>query len=339
MLIKTSKEIKSNEITAESAYLNRRQLLSAMFKLGLVGSAISTGQAQAGLLDRLFGDDKDKNKAILNSLDYQSNPKFNTDETLTNESVATTYNNFYEFSLDKEEPALIAQSFKTDPWTLEVTGATEKPGKFNLEEILSRFPLEERIYRMRCVEGWSMVIPWLGFPLANLLQFLKPTSKAKYVEFVTLKDTKQFPGQHKGAFGLSSLNWPYVEGLRIDEAMNPLTLMVTGMYGKELPPQNGAPLRLVVPWKYEFKGIKCIVKINFTDKMPQSSWQTAAPHEYGFYANVNPDVAHPRWTQARERRLTSSSLSGIKHMQSLPFNGYAEQVAGLYKGMDLNRNF
>jgi len=339
MLIKFQEEIKSSEITSESAYLSRRHLLSRMLKLGIVGSTFMTSYTQAGLLDRLFGDDEKSKKAFLRPLDYQQNINFSTSEPMTDELVATSYNNFYEFSLEKEEPVKLAQSFKTEPWTLEVGGETAAPGRYNLEDIMSRFPLEERIYRMRCVEGWSMVIPWLGFPLADLLKYFKPTSKAKYVEFITLDDPKQFPGQHKGAFGFSSLDWPYVEGLRIDEAMNPLTLMVAGMYGKQLPPQNGAPLRLVVPWKYGFKGIKSIVKINFTNKMPLNSWQAAAPREYGFYANVNPDVSHPRWSQARERRLTSSSLSGIKHMQTLPFNGYGEQVAALYKGMDLKRYF
>ncbi len=339
MLIKHSRSINSSEITAQTTYINRRQLIREMLKLGLVGSTLMTGHSQAGLLDRLFTDDKDNKKAKLNSLTYQQNTSFSTQEPVTTEVVATAYNNFYEFSLDKEEPALLAQAFKSDPWTLEIAGETEKPGQYHFEDILSRFQFEERIYRMRCVEGWSMVIPWIGFPLADMLKFFKPTSKAKYVEFVTLEDAKQFPGQSKGTFGLSSLNWPYVEGLRIDEAMNPLTLMVTGMYGKELPPQNGAPLRLVVPWKYGFKGIKSIVKITFSEKMPINSWQQAASQEYGFYANVNPGVPHPRWSQARERRLTSSSLSGIKHMPTLPFNGYADQVASLYTGMDLNRYF
>jgi len=304
-----------------------------------VGATALSTHSQAGLLDRIFGDDKNKKNTILKPLKYQSNTLYSSTETATDESVATAYNNFYEFSLDKEEPALLAQSFKTDPWTFEVAGETSAAGVYDLEDILKRFPLQERIYRMRCVEGWSMVIPWLGFPLADLLNYLKPTSKAKYVEFITLDDPKQFPGQHKGAFGFSSLDWPYVEGLRMDEAMNPLTLMVVGMYGKQLPPQNGAPLRLVVPWKYGFKGIKSIVKINFSEKMPLNSWQSAAPNEYGFYANVNPMVDHPRWSQAKERRLTSGSLSGIKHTLTLPFNGYGEQVADLYKGMDLRRLF
>ncbi|MCP4412142.1 MAG: protein-methionine-sulfoxide reductase catalytic subunit MsrP [Gammaproteobacteria bacterium] len=339
MLIKKPETIKSSEITTESAYLSRRQMVSSMLKLGLVGATTFSANAQAGLLDRLFGDDKSEKNAILKPLQYQSNTGFDTSELATDESVATAYNNFYEFSLDKEKPALLAQSFKTEPWTVEVSGETTASGLYDLEDIIKRFPLQERIYRMRCVEGWSMVIPWLGFPLSDLLKYLQPTSKAMYVEFITLDDSKQFPGQHKGAFGLSSLDWPYVEGLRMDEAMNPLTLMVVGMYGKQLPPQNGAPLRLVIPWKYGFKGIKSIVKINFTENMPLNSWQSAVPNEYGFYANVNPMVDHPRWSQARERRLISGSLSGIKHMKTLPFNGYGEQVADLYKGMDLRRSF
>ncbi|MCP4272928.1 MAG: protein-methionine-sulfoxide reductase catalytic subunit MsrP [Gammaproteobacteria bacterium] len=337
--MKKSETIKSSEITTESAYLSRRQMVSSMLKLGLVGATALSTNTQAGLLDRLFGDDKSEKNAILKPLQYQSNTGFDTSEVATDESVASAYNNFYEFSLDKEEPALLAQSFKTEPWTVEVSGESTTAGFYDLEAIIKRFPLQERIYRMRCVEGWSMVIPWLGFPLSDLLKYFQPTSKAKYVEFITLDDSKQFPGQHKGAFGFSSLDWPYVEGLRMDEAMNPLTLMVVGMYGKQLPPQNGAPLRLVIPWKYGFKGIKSIVKINFSEKMPLNSWQSAAPNEYGFYANVNPMVDHPRWSQAKERRLTSGSLSGIKHMKTLPFNGYGEQVAELYKGMDLRRFF
>ena len=338
MLIKNTSDIKSSEISSESAYLNRRQLISRMLQLGLVGPSLIASQSHAGLLDRLFGD-KEKKGRNLKALKFSENKAFNTGETQTLESVATAYNNFYEFSTDKEEPARIAQSFNSDPWTIEIEGEADITGKFNLEDILAKHPLEERIYRMRCVERWSMVIPWLGFPLGDLLKSFKPNSKAKFVEFTTLKDPKQFPGQRKNGYGFSSLDWPYVEGLRIDEAMNPLTLMVTGVYGKELPPQNGAPLRLIVPWKYGFKGIKSIVKIKFTETTPWNTWQVAAPSEYGFYANVNPAVAHPRWSQAFERRLTSGSLSGVQKLETLPFNGYGEQVASLYKGMDLSTQF
>ena len=338
MLIKKHTDIKSSEIISESAYLNRRQLIKKMLKLGLVGGAAMQSQTQAGLFDRIFGDDKKKQR-ILKPLKFTKANKYLTNEQQTVEGVATAYNNFYEFSFDKEEPAEISQSFKTDPWSLEVSGEADVTGKFNLEDILSRHPLEERIYRMRCVERWSMVIPWLGFSLSDLLKSFKPNSNAKYVEFTTLEDPEQFPAQKDSDFGLSSLDWPYIEGLRIDEAMHPLAFMVTGMYGKELPPQNGAPLRLIVPWKYGFKGIKSIVKINFTDTVPWNTWQVTAPREYGFYANVNPAVAHPRWSQAFERRLTSGALSGIKRIETKPFNGYADQVASLYTGMDLSKQF
>jgi len=335
MLIKKPSDIKTSEILSESSYMSRRQLIKYLTTAGMIGAVGSMPGAKADILDRLFGDDL-KLKALAN-LDFQQNAQFDTDELQTSESVATSYNNFYEFSLDKEEPRLIAQDFKTDPWTVKVSGKVKKAGSINLEDWFSRFPLEERIYRMRCVEAWSMVIPWLGFPLAELIKHLEPTSDAKYVVFETLQDRAQFPGQRRGSF--TSLDWPYREGLRLDEAMNPLTLMAVGMYGKELPPQNGAPLRLVVPWKYGFKGIKSIVRIHFTSRQPNNSWRAAAPREYGFYANVNPDVSHPRWSQAHERRLTTGSLSGIERIETLPFNGYAEQVAHLYSGMDLSKHY
>ncbi len=334
MLINKPSDIKPSEITSESAYISRRSLVKSMAAAGLIGVGLKTN---AGILSRLFGSkEKFKLKPLAN-LPFQKNTKFDTDETLTTEELATSYNNFYEFSLDKEEPKYLSQSFETKPWSIAVTGKAKNTGSFNLEDWLSRFSLEERIYRMRCVEGWSMVIPWLGFPLASLIAFLEPDSDAKYVMFETLEDAEQFPGQRRGTFGFSSLDWPYVEGLRLDEAMNPLTLMAVGMYGKEIPPQNGAPLRLVVPWKYGFKGIKSIVRIHFTDKQPKNSWQVSIPREYGFYANVNPQVPHPRWSQAIERRLTTGSLSGITRIQTQMFNGYAEQVADLYKGMDLSK--
>lgn len=335
MLIKSAKDIKGSEITDESAYLNRRQLLAHLVKAGVVATGLMAGSSQADLLDRLFGDKDEDSK--LKSLSFKKNTQFDTTESLTDEQLATSYNNFYEFSLDKEEPKELAKNFKTKPWTLEVAGEAELTGKFNLEDILSNNTIEERIYRMRCVEAWSMVIPWLGMPMGELLKKFKPTSKAKFVKFTTLEDPKQFPGQRRGGFSFSSLDWPYVEGLRIDEAMHPLTLMVVGMYGKELPGQNGAPLRLIVPWKYGFKGIKSIVKITFTEKPFMNSWHKAAPNEYGFFANVNPDVSHPRWSQAKERRLTTSSLTGIQRIETLPFNGYAKEVASLYSGMDLRR--
>ncbi len=331
-------DIPASEITTESAYLNRRQLLKQMLALGLVGSSgIAQAAETRSIFEKLFGEEEVKTTRQLKPLEFTKNLKYNTSETLTEEKLATSYNNFYEFSYDKEEPSYIAGSLNVDPWQFQVSGHAEKTGTFNLEDILANNPLEERIYRMRCVEAWSMVIPWIGFPLANFIKQFQPTSKAKFVEFKTLYDPKQLPGQQASAFG--SLDWPYTEGLTIEEAMNPLTLMVVGMYGKQIPNQNGAPIRLIVPWKYGFKGIKSIVSMRFSETRPKGSWEISAPREYGFYANVNPDVAHPRWSQALERRLTNSSLSGIKRIATQPFNGYAEHVAHLYKGLDLTRNY
>jgi sulfoxide reductase catalytic subunit YedY len=250
-------------------------------------------------------------------------------DALTPEEAVTNYNNYYEFTVDKEGVAPMAQNFKTEPWTLEVGGLVNKPKTYGVEELLSRFTQEEHIYRLRCVEAWSMVIPWIGFSLAALLKEVEPTSKAKYVRFQTLYDPEQLPGQKVDWY-----TWPYVEGLRLDEAMNELAVFSTGLYGKLLQPQNGAPLRLVVPWKYGFKSIKAIVRLDLVEEMPQSLWMTAAPNEYGFYANVNPAVDHPRWSQATERRIGEFS-----RRETLPFNGYGEQVAHLYDGMDLAKFF
>ena len=333
-------DIASSDITDEQAYLNRRSLIKRMAALGVTGTALATNGVQASsILEKLFGKDEDqaKNSRVLKPLKYIENPDYRLSEQMTTEQLATTYNNFYEFSYDKEEPAYISDTLKVSPWSFEVAGEAEVTGKFNLEDILAKQQLEERVYRMRCVEAWSMVIPWIGFPLAKLIEQFKPSSDAKYVEFTTLLDPKQFPNQ--GSMGFGSLDWPYVEGLTIEEAMNPLTLMAVGMYGKEIPSQNGAPIRLVVPWKYGFKGIKSIVKMTFTKKRPEGSWEKAAPREYGFYANVNPEVPHPRWSQAIERRLTDSSLSNMRRINTLPFNGYGEQVAHLYKDIDLKRNY
>lgn len=257
-------------------------------------------------------------------------------EAITPFEDATRYNNFYEFGLGKEDPYQKAHTLKTRPWSVTIEGEVEKPGIYTLEDVLKPHAPEERIYRLRCVEAWSMVIPWLGFPLADLLRRVKPTSKAKFVYFETLHDPKQMPAQSSI---FSTLDWPYREGLRIDEAMHPLTLLATGMYGKPLPNQNGAPLRLVVPWKYGFKSIKSIVKIRLQEAQPKTSWEMADPKEYGFYANVNPEVDHPRWSQSMERRLPSASLFKPSLIKTLPFNGYAEQVAHLYRGMDLRRYF
>ena len=252
-----------------------------------------------------------------------------TTEEATRYGDVTTYNNFYEFGTGKDDPAERAGSLKTRPWTVMVDGECAKPKRWDVDELLRLAPVEERIYRMRCVEGWSMVIPWNGFPLAELIRRAEPTSRAKYVEFTTLMDDRQMPGQRSRV-----LEWPYVEGLRMDEAMHPLTLLGLGLYGELLPNQNGAPVRVVVPWKYGFKSAKSLVRIRFTEQEPRTSWNKAAPREYGFYSNVNPAVDHPRWSQARERRIGE-----FGKRPTLPFNGYADQVASLYAGMDLKRYF
>ncbi len=258
---------------------------------------------------------------------------FATVEKPTSYKDVTTYNNFYEFGLDKDDPAKYAGTLKTRPWTVAVEGLVAKPRSFDIDELLKMAPLEERVYRMRCVEGWSMVIPWVGFPLSELIRRVEPTGSAKFIEFFTLADNKQMPGLNSPV-----LAWPYVEGLRLDEANHPLTLLTLGLYGEVLPNQNGAPVRIVVPWKYGFKSGKSIVRIRFVEKQPVTSWNRAAPHEYGFYSNVNPDVDHPRWSQATERRIGEDGFLQRKR-KTLPFNGYAEQVASLYAGMDLKKSF
>jgi methionine sulfoxide reductase catalytic subunit len=255
--------------------------------------------------------------------------QYDTDEPQTSYQSITTYNNYYEFGLDKDEPAENAHTLRTRPWSISVEGEVAHPQVIDIDTLLSWFPLQRRVYRMRCVEAWSMVIPWLGFPLADLIDRLEPTANARFVEMTTLLDKDQMPGQRQAV-----LKWPYVEALRLDEAMHPLTLMAVGLYDKMLPNQNGAPLRLVVPWKYGFKGVKSIVKIRFTDTQPRTTWALASPQEYGFYANVNPAVDHPRWSQATERRI-----GDLTRRKTLPFNGYADEVAGLYDGMDLRKNF
>ena len=307
----------SSEITSESIYLDRRRFLTAA---GLIGA----GLVGAGSL-----------KALPPSAD-QAQPKslgkpygLQPGDTPTSWEDVTGYNNFYEFGTGKEDPKENAQGFRTKPWTVRVDGLVEKPGNYALEDFLKPSVVEDRIYRMRCVEAWSMVIPWRGIMLADVLKRAKPTSKAAFVEFTTLMDPAQMPGQRYPV-----LEWPYIEGLRLDEAMHPLTLLATGVYGRDLPPQNGAPLRLVVPWKYGFKGIKSIVRIRLVERMPRSSWMEAIPSEYGFYANVNPAVDHPRWSQATERRI-----GNFRRIPTLPFNGYADQVASLYAGMDLRKNY
>jgi sulfoxide reductase catalytic subunit YedY len=260
------------------------------------------------------------------------NAAFSLTETQTKFDEATTYNNFYEFGVNKDDPAKLAGSLKTRPWTVKVEGLVGKPKTYDIEELL-KFPLEERVYSLRCVEAWSMVIPWIGFPLSALLKQVEPTGAAKYVEFVTLNDPQQFPGQKPGFFG-GSLDWPYVEGLRLDEAMHPLTLMTVGMYGQVLPNQNGAPFRVVVPWKYGFKSGKSIVRVRLTADQPKTSWEKAASQEYGFYSNVNPEVSHPRWSQASERRIGE-----FRRRKTLMFNGYGDQVGSLYAGLDLKKYY
>ena len=304
MLIQKPADVLPSEITPPELYARRREFLKSAAALGataLLSPILPGGVARAA--------DDD-----LKPTPYKD---------------ITSYNNFVELGSGKTEPAQYTGNLRAKPWTVAVEGRCEKPGQYALEDFLAPHPAEERIYRLRCVETWSMVVPWLGVPLAKILPRFKPTADAKYVEFTTLFDPARMPGQKTRV-----LDWPYVEGLRMDEAMHPLTLLATGLYGKELPNQNGAPLRLVVPWKYGFKSIKSIVKIRFTDQQPRTTWNLEGPDEYGFYANVNPSVDHPRWSQKKERRV-----GDFFRRDTLPFNGYAEQVAGLYAGMDLKKNF
>jgi sulfoxide reductase catalytic subunit YedY len=309
-----------SEIPSESEYFDRRRVLAALAaSAAMIGGGIEAA-AQAGRLAT----------AALPPPRYTRNPKFSTSEPPNSWEDITTYNNFYEFGFEKQDPYERAQNFRSRPWNVEIDGEAEIRGRFTLEDILKPHALEERIYRFRCVEAWSRIVPWMGFPLADLIRRFKPTSRAKFVEFTTLLDPKQMPGQRTGV-----LDWPYREGLRIDEAMNPLTLLVVGVYGKWLPNQNGAPLRLIVPWKYGFKSIKSIVRIRLTERQPATSWNLSAPDEYGFFANVNPAVDHPRWSQAKERRIGGNFLAS--RIDTLPFNGYAAEVASLYRGMDLRR--
>ncbi len=316
-------KIKPSEITPEQLYLSRRDfikgvgaaaagslLLSACAPAQGTPTAAPTGASPAAATATSAGNSRAESTEPWNSL-----------EDITN------YNNFYEFSTDKVAVASLAKNFKTQPWTVTVDGLVNNPKTFSVEDLIGRFTQEERIYRLRCVEAWSMVIPWLGFPLGKLLKEVEPAAKARYVRFETLLDPLQMPGQRDRYF-----SWPYGEGLRLDEAMHDLTILSTGLYGKSLLPQNGAPLRLVVPWKYGFKSIKSIVKIELVEEMPVSLWMKSAPDEYGFYANVNPDVSHPRWSQATERRIGE-----LSRRKTLPFNGYAEEVAPLYAGMDLRK--
>ena len=312
--------IPSSEITPEHVYRTRRQFMRGAAALA-VGALVGACGARPGATGQPAAPTAAPGP-VSGGADELGGP-LNSFEQITN------YNNYYEFSTDKQAVAGLAQGFRTAPWTLSVGGLVHTPQTYAVEDLAKRFGEEERIYRLRCVEGWSMVIPWLGFPLGKLLAAAEPTAQAKYVRFETLLDRAQMPGQNEPWY-----EWPYVEGLRLDEAMHDLTLLATGLYGRALPPQNGAPLRLAVPWKYGFKSIKAIVKIDLVAEQPTSLWMAAAPHEYGFYANVNPSVPHPRWSQASERRIGE-----LGRRETLPFNGYAEQVAGLYAGMDLAANY
>ena len=319
----TDPSILSSDITPESVFLNRRSLIKSATVAAVAGStALPTTSASAG-------------QTAEQPLDYVPQNEHPLTSEQTPLEAVTSYNNFYEFGTDKSDPARHAHAMTTDPWRVKVGGLVANPGELHLEDLLSGFDLEERIYRFRCVEAWSMVVPWVGFPLADLLARFEPQSEGRFVEFKTLHR----PGEMRGTRSFTSvIDWPYREGLRLDEAMHPLTLMAVGLYGKTLPNQNGAPLRLVVPWKYGFKSIKSIVEINVAAEQPQTSWQSLQPSEYGFYANVNPEVDHPRWSQRYERRLPSSIFKPNR-VPTLPFNGYEAEVASLYKGMDLSRYY
>jgi sulfoxide reductase catalytic subunit YedY len=326
MLIKRPADIPSSEITDKKLYLNRRQFIQ-------VAGAVAGAAAGVGVLT--------KGAAVLHAVQpavhgrklvnvKKGSPFSNTNgEVMNTWEQITTYNNYYEFGTDKDQPSELARNFKTDGWTVEVAGECAKKGKYSIDDLLKGETVEERVYRHRCVEAWSMVIPWDGIPLANFIKRCEPTSKATHVKFTTANDPKQMPGVRSEV-----LDWPYVEGLRMDEAMHPLTILVVGLYGEALPNQDGAPIRLAVPWKYGFKHAKSIAKIEFLTKEPVNTWQRSAPREYGFYANVNPQVNHPRWSQASERRIGEFFMR-----KTLMFNGYGDQVASLYNGLDLKKNF
>ncbi|MCU1284028.1 MAG: Sulfite oxidase-like enzyme [Acidobacteriales bacterium] len=320
MLIKKSADIKYSEITPKNVYLNRRDFIATA---GVAGIGLAAAKLVPEMLSpelTAFGGNKLQfNKSDLSTMD----------EEITPFKDVTSYNNFYEFGTKKDEPAAKAKDFQTSPWTVSIGGNVKHPQKLDIASLMKLSPLEERIYRMRCVEGWSMVIPWIGIPLNAVIKAVEPKPKANFVAFETLLDPRQMPGQR-----VRGLSWPYTEGLRLDEAMNPLTILAVGLHGERLPNQDGAPIRLVVPWKYGFKGIKSIVKISFVEKQPPTAWNTFAPKEYGFYSNVNPNVDHPRWAQSSERRIGE-----FRRRKTLMFNGYAEQVAQMYSGMDLQKNY
>ena len=320
MLIKKPGDIKPSEITSKELYMNRRQFILAASAIALSAGAVLSGLDASLSTQQVIAGEK------LGDLRKSS---FSTSEKLNSFKDITTYNNFYELGTDKSDPAENAKYLTTRPWTVAVEGEVKKPKSYDIDALTKVAPLEERIYRLRCVEAWSMVIPWVGFPLSALVKLAEPTSNAKYIQFVTLQDQKRMPGQKYPV-----MEWPYVEGLRMDEAMHPLTILSVGLYGATLPAQNGAPIRLVVPWKYGFKSIKSIVKIRFVEKQPPTAWNMMQPQEYGFYSNVNPEVDHPRWSQATERRIGE-----FFRRKTLMFNGYGEQVADLYRGMDLKKYY
>jgi methionine sulfoxide reductase catalytic subunit len=326
MLIKRPADIRSSEITDQKLYVNRRQFIQAAGAVAGAATAVGVLTKGAAVLHAV---QPAAHGAKLPNV-KKGSPYSNTNgEVMNTWEQITTYNNYYEFGTDKDQPAELSRNFKTTPWTVSVEGECAKPGKYSVDDILKGETIEERVYRMRCVEAWSMVVPWAGIPLGNFIKRCGPTSKANFIKMYTLVNPKEMPGQRSDV-----LDWPYVEALRMDEAMHPLTLLAVGLYGEAMPNQDGAPIRLIVPWKYGFKGVKSIVKIEFVEKQPVNTWQRMAPREYGFYANVNPEVNHPRWSQASERRIGEFFMR-----KTLMFNGYAEQVASLYTGLDLKKNY
>jgi sulfoxide reductase catalytic subunit YedY len=327
MLIRRAPRFRTSDVTDERLYLGRRQFIAGGAALAGAGALAlwPEGAAEATAPPPV---------SSLAALPARRNEALSSKDAPTKVESATTYNNFYEFGVEKEDPARLAGTLKPRPWTVAVEGLVHRPRRYDIDELIRKFPLEERVYALRCVEAWSMVIPWIGFPLAALLKEVEPTGAARFVEFTTLMDPQQFPAQKKGFFSFSSIDFPYTEGLRLDEALHPLTLLTVGMYGRVLPHQNGAPIRAVVPWKYGFKSAKSIVRIRLTSEQPATAWSKAQPQEYGFYSNVNPEVSHPRWSQATERRIGE-----FRRRPTLLFNGYGDQVASLYAGLDLKKNY